>query len=120
MTNNTSLPTTTPLAVTKNHVLADRIKQELISVILASPLNISFIPDDLERQMYDAIFTAIEDVIVEPSTWQKIKGFFNHLLSCFRSSSPSTETTNRINELCVPLESGIESGVESVEMEEKK
>lgn len=75
--NSSSLPSE------KKHVLADRIKDQLITLILSSPLNISVIPDDLERQIYESIFSTIEDVLIEPSTWQKIKA---NLCCCLSSS----------------------------------
>lgn len=42
-----------------NETLAKDINTKIIDYILASPINIEFIPDDIERQMYETILNAV-------------------------------------------------------------
>ena len=42
-----------------NEQLANEIHIKIIDYILSSSLNISFIPDDIEREMYENIFEIV-------------------------------------------------------------
>jgi hypothetical protein len=44
----------------KHSALTEQIKRSVIDVILASPLNVQSIPDDIERQIYEEIFNIID------------------------------------------------------------
>lgn len=50
--------------------LADEIKQRIIDVILASPLNIQAIDDVTERELYTTILDVVEEYVVHPSFLQ--------------------------------------------------
>ena len=45
--------------MSKNDKLAEQIHTKIIDYILASPMNIELIPDDIERQMYETILDVI-------------------------------------------------------------
>lgn len=52
------------------------LQQRIIDIILDSPLNIQSIPDDVERKMYEAIFDAIDEVIVNENVCAKLSRCF--------------------------------------------
>lgn len=41
--------------------ITDLINKKIIDFIIESPLNVDFIPDDIEREMYNRILTVIEE-----------------------------------------------------------
>lgn len=43
----------------KSTELAKTIHEKIVNYILASPLNITFIPDDIERKMYECVVNTI-------------------------------------------------------------
>lgn len=44
---------------TNDEKVANEIHKKIIDYILSSSLNISFIPDDIEREMYENIFEIV-------------------------------------------------------------
>ena len=52
----------------KKEDLSEKIKDRIIDYILKSPLNVDFIPDDIEREMYENIFDVIEETIHNDAT----------------------------------------------------
>lgn len=58
--------------MTSNGKIASEINAKIIDIILASPLNIQFIPDDVERAMYMEILTAVETYVQQPSFQRKV------------------------------------------------
>jgi hypothetical protein len=65
--------------------LTDRINKAIIDAILQSPLNVDFIPDDIERQMYERIFEVVEEFVLPRRTMSVLECIWNQLCSCFRS-----------------------------------
>lgn len=42
------------------HALAEETKQQIIEYLLSNPnINISFIPDDIERELYDLLLSVL-------------------------------------------------------------
>jgi hypothetical protein len=85
MTDTTTTnPTNNPTAIelSTEHERALRIKNQIINVILASPLNIPFIPDDIERDIYLAILSELEPILTSRSFWQKVGDFFKRIFCC--------------------------------------
>jgi hypothetical protein len=65
---------------------ADRIRDEVIKVILDSRLNIDWLPDDVERELYVSIYNVLEDVLVElrPKSWiEKVWNYVKESLKAF-------------------------------------
>ena len=59
-----------------NHELAKQINDRIIDFILASPLNIDIIPDDIEREMYEKILDVIvEEIINDSSCFDTLKSW---------------------------------------------
>lgn len=85
---------------TVHQELSNRIKDRIITMILESPLNVDFIPDDIERELYHNILSAVEEVLEKPSFWQNVKTFLKQLISrckCCKKTdlnSPSIEEDN--------------------------
>lgn len=52
----------------RNVKLANKLHKTIIDIILASPLNIPMLPDDIEREMYERIFLVIDEH-VNPTCW---------------------------------------------------
>ena len=52
--------------------LAQDLKNSIIDVILASPLNIQVIDDQTERDLYLNILNVIEQYILQPSWWDRL------------------------------------------------
>lgn len=71
---------TTPSS--QQHEQANRIKNQIIDVILASPLNVPFIPDALERDLYLAIFNELEPIVTTRTFWTKVKDFLFYVFTC--------------------------------------
>ena len=63
------------------HERADRIKNQIITIILNSPLNIPFIPDDLERELYMTILSELEPIVTDRTMYQRACDF---ICKCFR------------------------------------
>lgn len=82
MTDDTTNPTTDNPTASSEHERALRIKNQIISVILASPLNVPFIPDDIERDIYLAILSELEPILTSRSFWQKVGDFFKRIFCC--------------------------------------
>lgn len=64
------------------HDQAERIKNQIIDAILASPLNVPFIPDTLERDIYLAIFNELEPIVTNKSFWTKVKDILAYVFTC--------------------------------------
>lgn len=59
--------------------LARRLTEEIIDVILASPLNVDVIPDDVERDLYVQLFCTLREQQWSScfrGCWCKVKSFF--------------------------------------------
>jgi len=61
-----------------NNKIAQELNTRIIDFILASPLNIASIPDDIERAMYMQILVVIETHMRQPS-------FLEHTASTLNS-----------------------------------
>lgn len=70
---------------------AERIKNQIVNLILESPLNVDFIPDDIEREIYLAIFNELEPILKSRRFWTKIKDFFFYLFTCQCCKSPKDQ-----------------------------
>ena len=62
--------------------LSKRIKDEIITLILDSPLNIPSIPDDLEREMYSAILDVVQKEIYLHTKTIKCSHWFRWICGC--------------------------------------
>jgi hypothetical protein len=63
-----------------NDQLAKSINTQIIDFILQSPLNVEFIPDEIERQMYEQILTIVEKEIIDNES--KLVSLWDWLFSC--------------------------------------
>jgi len=68
--------------------LAFALKTKIIDFILASPLNIELIPDDVERAMYMQILVVIETHMRQPSFLEHTANHFNSLYYWIRRKVP--------------------------------
>ncbi len=66
--------------------LAQSINKSIIDVIMNSPLNIAFIPDDIEREMYEKILETIEMEIEnnKPAIEKSMSSCFEKIFCCCR------------------------------------
>jgi hypothetical protein len=79
-----------------NIEIAEQIKTRIVDFIIASPLNVSFIPDDIEREMYNEILSAVEFYVVQPTFRERVIlsfkscfSWFKHkVVSCANESNP--------------------------------
>ena len=62
--------------------LSERIKKEIIEYIIASPLNIESIPDDIEREMYNRIFDCINEEFTSKQFKARVKALASRLCQC--------------------------------------
>lgn len=84
--------------LTETHVRAERIKNRIIDVILASPLNVPFIPDDVERDIYMTLLTELEPIVTDRTFWNKVLQFIRKLFSCcFKKPQNDNTTGNGVN-----------------------
>lgn len=71
-----------------NHELSHIINEQIIDHILNSPLNISTIPDDIEREMYHKILYIIEENLTSANTQAQLSSccfvFMNYIKDCFK------------------------------------
>lgn len=86
----------------KMHADAERFHKILIDILLKSPLNISVIPDDLEREMYELMFEAVEHVVIDTDYSECVASTKSCFKSCFggccRKKREKIITYNAINE----------------------
>ncbi len=61
--------------------LALDLKNSIIDVILASPLNIQVIDDQTERILYMNILDIIEQYVIQPSCWERLIAKIKNLFS---------------------------------------
>lgn len=64
------------------HERADRIKNQIITIILNSPLNIPFVPDDLERELYMTILSELEPIVTDRTMYQRAWDFICKCIRC--------------------------------------
>lgn len=62
-----------------NEQLSENLEKIVIDIILHSPLNISVIPDEIERELYENIFNAIEEYTQEIDS----RRCFSKIKKCF-------------------------------------
>jgi len=69
-----------------NESIAHHLNQEIITAILNSKLNIPFISDDVEREMYDKIFSVLEVYLTQKTVYEKIWGFLKSHCPCCKKN----------------------------------
>lgn len=79
------------------HEKADRIKNLIINVILDSPLNVPFVPDDLERELYMTILSELEPIVTDRTMYQRAWDF---ICKCIHCSCFKTEDISHPNNSC--------------------
>ena len=62
--------------------LSERIKNEIVDYIIASPLNIQSIPDDIEREMYNRIFDCINSEFSSKTFVSRLKRILSSACLC--------------------------------------
>jgi hypothetical protein len=77
--------------MTTNEKLSRRLHKEIIDRILNSSLNLEMVPDDLEREIYERIFTTIEDTLYRENIfctcWNYVKRKCSELFASPTTSS---------------------------------
>lgn len=63
--------------------LSDILKKEIIEFIIASSLNIDSVPDEIEREMYDKIFTVLENILLNREKTKWYYGLYNFIIESF-------------------------------------
>ena len=85
-----------------NESLAKEINTKIIDYILASPINIDMIPDDIERKMHETILNVILfelDRSNDPTGCvQQSRAFFKKLFSCCKSNRKTFVKNNMDDE----------------------
>ena len=67
-----------------NENIAYHLNQEIITAILNSKLNIPFISDDVEREMYNKILSTLEMYLTQRTVYEKIWSFVKSICPCKR------------------------------------
>ena len=63
-------------------VISETIKYRIIEYILASPLNINSIPDDVEREIYNQVLDVLNQVLSSEIITKKCPHFINRFCVC--------------------------------------
>jgi hypothetical protein len=66
-----------------NKEISESIKKKIIDFIIESPLNIQSIPDDIEGELYNKIFEAIEGILINQENTNTCANIYNLIKSSF-------------------------------------